>query len=115
MSKLSALPRDVATNITSRSDAYKAIDSERDFQDSFVLPERQYYQTHTLGEFILMLNQYAAQAQEKWTHHSDKEDVPPSLHEVRKIAAIAVRCMEQHGAPKRIPPEKLFKSTKKRK
>ena len=100
MSKLKAVPRDVATNVTTRKEVYKAVDSEREFQDSFVLPERQYYQTHTLGEFILMLNQYAAQAQEKWTHHKDTE-VPESLHEVRKVAALAVRCMEQHGAPKR--------------
>lgn len=95
-----AIPRDVATNVTTREEVYKAIDSERDYQDSFVLPERQYYQTHTLGEFILMINQYAAQAREKWTHHKDV-DPPESLHEVRKIAALAVRCMEQHGAPYR--------------
>ena len=93
-------PRDVATNVTNREAVYKAIDSERDFQDNFVLPERRYYQTHTLGEFILMINQYAAQAQQFWTNHADDE-VPRSLHEVRKIAALAVRCMEQHGAPHR--------------
>jgi hypothetical protein len=98
-----AIPRDVETNVTHRQSVYKAVDSERDYQDSFVLPERQYYRTHTLGEFILMLNQYAKQAQEKWTHHTDstEDEFPPSLHEVRKIAAIAVRCMEQHGAPLR--------------
>lgn len=97
-----AIPRDIETTPTPRTEVYAAIDTEREYQDSFVLPERQYYQTHTLGEFILMLNQYVAQAQEKWTHHSDQEAVPSSLHEVRKIAGIAVRCMEQHGAPKRI-------------
>src|SRR4051812_9891121 len=102
-----AIPRDVATNATTRTEVYQAINTERDFQDSFVLPERQYYQTHTLGEFILMLNQYAAQTQQKWTHHSDKVDgYPESLHEVRKLAAIAVRCMEQHGAPLRELPKR---------
>lgn len=106
MNTKTAIPRNVATNVTTRSETYDAIDSERDFQDSFVLPERQYFQTHTLGEFILMLNQYAAQAQEKWTHHKTGEDVPSSLHEVRKLAAIAVRCMEQHGAPFREPKKK---------
>lgn len=102
-----AIPRDVATNATTRTEVYQAINTERDFQDSFVLPERQYYQTHTLGEFILMLNQYAAQAQQKWTHHADKVDgYPESLHEIRKLAAIAVRCMEQHGAPLRELPKR---------
>jgi uncharacterized protein CbrC (UPF0167 family) len=98
---LAAIERQVATKRTARADVYAAIDTERDFQDSFIA-DKEYYITHTLGEFILMLNQYAAQAQEKWTHHSDKEDgFPASLHEVRKIAALAVRCMEQHGAPRR--------------
>jgi hypothetical protein len=97
---------DVASLVTSRDNVYKAIDSEREFQDSFYIPEMRYYQTHTLGEFVLMLNQYAAQAMEKWTHHADKSDgFPTSLHEVRKIAAIAVRCMEQHGAPVREPKQ----------
>lgn len=85
-----------------RSEVYAAIDSERDFQDKFVIPERGYYPTHTLGEFVLMLNQYAAQAMQKWTHHKDSAlGDEESLHEVRKVAALAVRCMEQHGAPKR--------------
>lgn len=102
---MSAIERDVTTHRTSRGQVYTAIDTERDYQDSFVLPERRYYQTHTLGEFILMLNQYAAQAQQKWTHHTDAvEGFPESLHEVRKIAALAVRCMEQHGAPFRELP-----------
>lgn len=105
-----AIPRDVATNATTRTEVYQAVNTERDFQDSFVLPDRQYYQTHTLGEFILMLNQYAAQCQQKWTHHSDKVDgYPESLHEVRKLAAIAVRCMEQHGAPLRELPKRAVK------
>src|SRR4051812_11953230 len=102
MDNKTAIPRDVTTNVTNRTDVYAAVDSERDYQDQFVLPERQYYQTHTLGEFIVMLNSYARKAEDSWTHHKDKLDgFPESLHEVRKIAALAVRCMEQHGAPKR--------------
>lgn len=100
---MATIDRDAMTQPTHRGEVYNAINSERDYQDSFYLPERGYYNTHTLGEFVLMLNQYAAQAMEKWTHHSDGIDgFPESLHEVRKLAAIAVRCMEQHGAPLRI-------------
>lgn len=100
------LPRDVETCATTREAVIDAIDSEVNYAKSFVLPERRYYRTHTLGEFILMLNQYAAQAMQKWTHHSDAtDDFPESLHEVRKIAALAFRCMEQHGAPlRKLPP-----------
>ena len=91
----------------SRLQVYGAIDTEIDYARLFVAPERKYYVTHTIGEFILMLNQYVAQAQQKWTHHSDGIDgFPESLHEVRKIAAIAARCMIEHGAPQRIFPTK---------
>ncbi len=102
MNEKQARPRDVATNPATRSEVYRAIDTERDFQDTFVLPERRYCATHTLGEFILMIGQYADQARQKWTHHGDMRDGhPESLHEIRKVAALAVRCMEQHGAPER--------------
>jgi hypothetical protein len=98
-----AIPRDVETCVTTREEVYRAVDTEREFQDSFVLPERQYYRTHTLGEFILMMGQYADQARAKWTRHTDAvDDFPESLHEVRKLVALGVRCMEQHGAPKRV-------------
>jgi hypothetical protein len=97
-----AIPRDVETNSTSPEKVTEAILGEVEYAKSFVLPEHSYYRTHTLGEFILMLNQYSSQAMQKWTHHSDVVDGhPESLHEVRKIAALAFRCMEQHGAPTR--------------
>lgn len=87
---------------TPRSEVYAAIDGEREFQDLHVQPERRYHPTHTLGEFILLLGQYADQAREKWTQHPDTAlGDEPSLHEVRKLAALCVRCMEQHGAPRR--------------
>jgi hypothetical protein len=109
---MAAIERDVTTCRTSRAKVYEAIDSEREYQDRFVIPELRYYQTHTLGEFILMINQYAAQAQDKWTHHEDafppSDGFPISLHEVRKIAALAVRCMEQHGAPLRELPAAML-------
>src|SRR5277367_4994054 len=105
---MAVTPREVATHRTTRADVYTAIDTEREYQDSFVLPDNEYWQTHTLGEFILMLNQYSAQAQTKWTHPTDPDlrGFENSLHEVRKIAALAVRCMEQHGAPLRVLPSR---------
>lgn len=100
---MSGLERDdnISVNVP-RPDVYAAIDTEIDYAESFVVPDRGYYAQHTLGEFILMINQYAAQAQEKWVHHAgDLDDHPISLHEVRKIAALCARCMIQHGAPTR--------------
>lgn len=58
------IPRDEVKSLNiPRRKVYEAIDSEIEFVESFVVPERKYYVTHTLGEFILMINQYAAQAQ----------------------------------------------------
>jgi hypothetical protein len=80
-----------------RQEVYAAVDAEFDDAASFVIPE------HTLGEFILMLNESAVQARRKWSEGGEGPDgFPESLHEVRKIAALAVRCMVQHGTPKRL-------------
>ena len=91
--------RDVTTNKTPRKEVYKQIDKERDYQDKLL---SDFWATHTLGEFILMLDQYVHKAQKKWNYHErDEEGYMLCIHDIRKIAAIAVRCMEQHGAPKR--------------
>jgi hypothetical protein len=34
----------------------------------------------------------------------------PSLNEIRKIAGIAIRCLENHGCPKRNMAADIFKS-----
>ena len=96
---------------STRFEAYQAINGERDFQDRFVIPARLFRKTHTLGEFIALISQYADQARAKWTREPDDypagriDGFPESLHEVRKIAALAVSCMEQHGSPRRLTPK----------
>jgi hypothetical protein len=87
---------------TSRVNVYVAIDSERAYQDQIVetdptrhdasLPE------HSVGDYLTMLATYVRKAQDAWTLNAG---VGKSLHEIRKIAGIAVHCMEDHGAPLR--------------
>lgn len=90
--------------MTSRSEVYAAIDSERNYQESFIekdptrcdssLPE------HSVGDYLTMLTTYVRKSQDGWTLNAGNS---VALDEIRKIAAIAVHCMEDHGAIFRIP------------
>lgn len=79
-----------------------AIDSERAYQDlhwtqqgdTQGVPNRL-----TVGEFLLLLGEYHAQARTAWSREPKPESA--TLHVMRKIAGIAVNCMEQHGVPRR--------------
>ncbi len=53
----------------------------------------------TIGEFILMLSEYVDRAKHEWT--TEKKPEMRALDMVRKVAGIAVNCMEKHGAPRR--------------
>ena len=81
----------------SREEIYVAIDSERDYQDSLG-PLRTNEPVHSVGDELTMLATYLRKAQDAYT---SQPGVEAALHEIRKVAAIAVRCMENHGAPKR--------------
>jgi hypothetical protein len=48
---------------------------------------------------VLLIEEYAARARHEWSKEKRPEDI--TLGFVRKIAGIAVNCMEQHGAPRR--------------
>jgi len=77
-----------------RAMIYDAINAERDYQNTLqnkgVFEDR----VHTVGEEVLMINLYASKAAKAWTeNYGDKE----AIDVVRKIAALCVRCMENHG------------------
>lgn len=85
---------------TRKSDVYAALESERAYQDDrFGGPDT----THSaidrsLDEFILYIQQYAAEAGGLTTHGAEAE----ALNFVRKVGALCVGCMEKHGAPQRV-------------
>jgi hypothetical protein len=89
-----------------RSMVYAAIDSERNYQDQFVGkdPTRvgQIDPDHSVGEYLVMLSTYLRKAQDAWTENPGDS---AALHQIRKIAGIAVHCMEDHGAPHRKLPK----------
>lgn len=79
--------------MTIREQVYKAIDGERDYQDSLGC-DRTDGSDKTVGDYITMLSTYQRRAADNWTNVPGNR---AALHEIRKIAAIAVRCMEEHG------------------
>lgn len=77
-----------------RTEVYEIIDKERDYQDSLD-SDRTVGVPHQVGSYLTMLRSYMTKADQNWT---DRAGDTAALHEIRKIAAIAVRCMEEHGA-----------------
>lgn len=80
-----------------RDFVYHVIDCERDYQDSLGA-DRTDGRQHTVGDYLTMLRHYLDEATFAWVKNPGNE---PALHSVRKIAGIAVKCMEEHGAPNR--------------
>jgi hypothetical protein len=80
-------------------DVFNAIVSERVYQarkwgirqDDETFVERQ----HSVGDFLVYMRSYLDKAFAQATNETD--DFWP-LEEIRKVAALAVACMEQHGA-----------------
>ena len=54
--------------------------------------------TRSVPAEILMMSEYLDKARKAWTHEIDDE---AALHEIRKVAAMAIRCLENHGCPER--------------
>jgi hypothetical protein len=84
-----------------REEVYRAVDSERDYQDSLG-PDRTELTSadrhRTVGEYLTMLATYLREAQDNWTRYAGDAK---ALASIRKIAGISVHCMEDHGAPQR--------------
>lgn len=85
-----------------RKEVFEAINTEREFQDTHWQqpgdPNGGPNQL-TIGECILLIEEYASKARAEWRGEPKPET--RTLEIVRKIAGVAVNCMEQHGAPKR--------------
>ena len=86
--------------MTSRTDVYAAIDSERAYQDN-LWPDGEGAGSNkmSIGEFLLLAEEYIAKARAAWV--VEKRPEINALNIMRKVAGIAVNCMEQHGAPRR--------------
>lgn len=79
-----------------RKKVYEMIDKERDYQDSLCDKGtfRHSESDKSVPAELTMIKVYTDKALEDWTNN--RGDIP-ALHQVRKIAALTVRCLENHG------------------
>ena len=79
-----------------RKDVYRLINEEREYQE--ILPDtRTDGHQHQVGEELVLLQVYTQRALNSWV---DNPGDLKALCEIRKVAAIAVRCLENHGSLK---------------
>lgn len=88
-----------------REDVYKLIDGERDYQDK-KWPGNGAPLPMPPSDELRLIRLILSQSDATWYVTLDKEVDgvkvnPADLEAMRKIAAIAVRCMEKFGAPSR--------------
>lgn len=84
---------------TPREQAFHAIDSEREYQDK-KFPTRVTGRVTSLEHHVALMHEYANKLA-RATDTMDATQAATTLVLMRKIAAIAVRCMEDFGAPVR--------------
>jgi hypothetical protein len=83
-----------ANNYVSRESVYKVIDGEREYQD-----KKWGADIHSVGDWIVFMRTHLAQAEVRFSKEVGTEG---TLHELRKVVALGVACMEQNGAYERI-------------
>lgn len=90
---------------STRVDVYRALDDEREYQD------RRWNSSttnsggwHEPEAFLLYVEHYVGLARTVLSTKPVQEAYPEAQHIFRKIAALCVAEMEQHGAPLRVYP-----------
>lgn len=92
--------------MTTRADVYAALDSEREYQErkavmAGTVPGE--VRPHSVEEFVLYMEDYMHELRHQlsrtWT--PDRKATKEMLDTLRKVTALGVAAMEQHGAPRR--------------
>lgn len=90
------------TRSVQREAAYAAIDSERYYQDGRWNPSTTSSGgKHEVGAWLLFMQDYLEEARHQISRGADPAASLAALNTIRKITAMGVACMEDHGAPKR--------------
>jgi hypothetical protein len=83
---------------TPRPQVYEAIEHERNYQDAKWNPRTTASGgVHSTTEWLVYLDDYIREAKFLVTRNADPEANVMALHVIRKVAAMAVACMEQNG------------------
>lgn len=79
-----------------RGEVYKAIDSERKFQDrKWGTIEKH---SHEVGGWLTLMRKLLGDAEKAWSESGGDRE---ALAEIRKVIAVGVACCEQHGVSER--------------
>ena len=89
--------------VATRQEVYEAIDSERDYQDSRWNENTTTSKNiHTFEDWFTYMEDYIDEAQHILSRKARQDSDPIAADIMRKVAAMAVCAMEEHGAPKRV-------------
>lgn len=80
-----------------RSEVYKVIDTERDYQEQRWIESE--IQDHEIASFILYMEHHLYEARKTASTQSPETE---ALQHLRKVVALGVKCFEVHGVPERI-------------
>lgn len=78
-----------------REEVYKLIDGEREYQNEIWGTDQD---SKAVGSHLTLLDTYLKEAKDGYTYTDGNRK---ALETIRKIAALAVRCMELHDTPAR--------------
>lgn len=84
-------------DFVARQKVYDAIDTERAYQE--IMEAKFGWQPKKkVGEWIVLINHYTTKLNEAWSTATGDDE---ALKVMRKIAGIAVHCMEENGVSQR--------------
>lgn len=83
-----------------RRAAFIAIDSERSFQESLITQAGS-DRSKPVESYVLYMDDYMRELKTQLSRDWTPACKGRALNTLRKIAALATACMEEHGAPKR--------------
>lgn len=86
--------------MASRQEVYAAIDSERAYQQKWAT-ESTSKGLHSFSEWFAYMDDYIAEAKHILAREARQIAYPKVEHIMRKVTAMGVAAMEQHGAPRR--------------
>lgn len=85
-----------------RNEVYKAIDSERDYQDLRWNEDTTVSKNiHTLEDWYMYIEDYLNEAKHILSREARQDANPKALDIMRKVSAMAVCAMEAHGVNQR--------------
>lgn len=83
-----------------RNEVYDALNGEREYQRKWET-ESESKGKHSLSEFFAYMEDYIDEAQHILAREPVQTGNPKAANILRKVTALGVAAMEQHGAPKR--------------